>query len=105
MSCTTAAQLEIACVEVGPSKLRGMSKRPNSKQKRRRSGFPFPKKRTSLGVGTANPHKATTKCVATAGGSLASATIDLIADSSDPYSLNLVLWDKSRARVAPRIEY
>jgi len=59
----------------------------------------------SLGVGTANPHKATTKCVGTAGGSLAGATIDLVADSSDPYSLNLVLWDKSRARVAPRIEY
>ena len=39
------------------------------------------------------------------GESFPNATIDLVADPSDSYRLNLLLWDGSSATVAPRIEY
>src|ERR1035438_2947015 len=81
-----------------------MSNRPNSKQKRRRSGFPSPKKPMSIGVGIARPGKAKTKRVATAGETFLNTTIDLVADPSNSHSLKLLLWDGSRAKVAPRIE-
>jgi len=45
------------------------------------------------------------KCIATAGKTFPNATIDLVADPSDSYRLNLLLWDGSSATVAPRIEY
>lgn len=81
-----------------------MRKALNSKQKRETPRSPRPEKRILGAVGTANPCAAAAKCIATAGESFPDATIDLVADPSDSYRLNLLLWDGSSATVAPRIE-
>jgi len=82
-----------------------MRKASNSKQKRKSSRSPRREKRILSSVGIANPRAAVAKCIATAGESFPNATIDLVADPSDSYRLNLLLWDGSSATVAPRIEY
>ena len=82
-----------------------MSKKSNSKQKHDSPGIPSPKKRTSSVVGMMSPGAGAAKCVATAGEIFPNAAIDLVADPSDSYRLNLLLWDRSSATVAPRIEY
>lgn len=97
------------CVEIYP-RLRetstlDMSKKSNSKQKHDSPEIPSPKKRTSSVVGMMSPGAGTAKCVATAGEIFPNAAIDLVADTSDSYRLNLLLWDGSSATVAPRIEY
>jgi hypothetical protein len=56
-------------------------------------------------VGTATPSAPAAKCIPTAGERFPNATIDLVADPSDSYRLNLLLWNGSSATVAPRIEY
>jgi hypothetical protein len=82
-----------------------MSEGANSKQLRTKSGFPSAKKQTSIGDGISDSRAEATKCVATAGESFRSATIDLVADPADSYRLNLLLWDESRATVRPQIKY
>jgi hypothetical protein len=82
-----------------------MHKASNSKQKRETPRSPRRKKHTLSVVGIANSCATAAKCVATAGESFSDATIELVADPSDSYSLNLLLWDGSSATVAPRIEY
>ena len=82
-----------------------MRKRSNSKQKRGTSRSSRQKKRISSAVGIANPRAAAEKCIATAGEFFPNATIDLVANPSDSYSLNLLLWDGSSGTVAPRIQY
>jgi hypothetical protein len=82
-----------------------MRKASSSKQKRKDLRSPSLEKRSLSAVGMANPRVETATCVATAGESFPNATIDLVEDPSDSYRLNLVLWDGSRATVAPHIEY
>src|ERR1035437_1335886 len=55
-----------------------MSTKSNSKQKRKSSGSPSPKKRASSVFGMANPGAGAAKCIATAGESFPSAMIDLV---------------------------
>jgi hypothetical protein len=82
-----------------------MRKASNSKQERKTPRSPRRKKHTLSVVGIANPCATAAKCIATAGESFPDATIDLVADPSDSYRLNLLFWDGSIATVAPRIEY
>jgi hypothetical protein len=82
-----------------------MRKKSNSKQNGKSSIPPSSKKLIPSVVAVANPHAASVHNVKTAGEIFPNATIDLVADPSDSYALNLLLWDGSRATVAPRIEY
>ncbi len=82
-----------------------MSKKSNSKQKRKSSGSPTPKKRASSVFGMANPGAGAAKCIATAGESFPSAMIDLVGAPSNSCGPNLLLWNGSSAIVAPRIRY
>ena len=82
-----------------------MRKASNSKQKRKTPRSPRRETRALSAVGIANPCAAAAKCITTAGESFPNAAIDLVADPSDSYRLNLLLWDGSSATVAPRIEY
>lgn len=77
----------------------------NSKQKRKTSRPKCRKTRILTAVGIANPDAAPAKRMVTIGESFPDATIDLVADPSDSYRLNLLLWDGSTATVAPRVEY
>jgi hypothetical protein len=54
---------------------------------------------------TPNPCETTAKRVATTGENFSNATIELVADPLDNYRLNLLLWDGSRATIAPSIKY
>ena len=56
-------------------------------------------------VGNKNPFVATAKRVATAGENFPSAMIDLVADPSDSFTLKLLLWDGTKAKVAPQVKY
>jgi hypothetical protein len=78
-----------------------------SSSKHKRKGVRSPRlEKHSLGVvGMEHPRVATATCVATAGETFPNTIIDLVADPSDSYRLNLLLWNGSRASVAPRIEY
>ena len=67
--------------------------------------FPHREMRALSPAGIANPSAAAGVCIATGGEHFPKATIDLVADPSDSYKLNLLLWDGSSATVAPRIEY
>jgi hypothetical protein len=82
-----------------------MRKASISKQKHGIPSSPRRKKHTLSVGGIANPGVTAAKCIATAGECFPDATIDLVADPSDSYRLNLLLWDGSSATVAPRIEY
>lgn len=82
-----------------------MRKASSSKQKRKGLGSPCLEKHSLGVIGMANPGVATATCIATAGETFPNAIIDLVADPSDSYRLNLLLWDEGRASVAPRIEY
>jgi hypothetical protein len=81
-----------------------MSKKSNSTKRRKSSRSPSPKCISSVG-GMANPGAGATRCTATAGESFPSAMIDLVGDPANSCGLNLLLWDGSRAIVAPRISY
>src|ERR1017187_6311627 len=82
-----------------------MRKVSKPKQKRGTPRSPRREKRASSAVRIENPCPAAAKCIATAGQRFPNATIDLVADASDSYRLNLLHWDGSSATVAPRIEY
>ncbi len=82
-----------------------MAKKSNSRQKGKSSGSPSSKKLIPSVVAVANPHAAAAHSVATAGEIFPNAAIDLVADPSDSYTLNLLLWDGSSATITPRIEY
>jgi hypothetical protein len=85
-----------------------MRKGSNSSPKRESPSSPRREKRILSAVGIANPYAApakSPKCIATAGEIFPDATIDLVADASDSYRLNLLHWDGSSATVAPRIEH
>jgi hypothetical protein len=82
-----------------------MRKASKPKQKRETPRSPRRETRALSAVGNATPSAPAAKCIATAGEHFPNATIDLVADPSDSYRLNLVLWDGSSATVAPRIEY
>ena len=82
-----------------------MRKASNSKRKRETLRSPRREKRTLSAVGIANPRSAPAKSIATAGEYFPDAIIDLVVDPSDSFRLNLLLWDGTRAIVAPRIEY
>ena len=79
--------------------------RKTSTSKQNRGTSTRRKKHILSAVGIANPCAAAAKCIATAGELFPNATIDLVADPSDPYRLNLLLSDASRATIAPRIKY
>lgn len=82
-----------------------MRKKSNSKQKVKSLLSPSSKKSVASVVAVANPRASASHNVATAGEIFPNATVDLVADPSDSYRLNLLLWDGSNATVAPRIEY
>lgn len=82
-----------------------MRKASKPKPKRETSRSPRRKNRILSVVGIANPSAVAARCIATAGECFPNATIDLVANPSDSYSLNLLFWDGSSATVAPRIEY
>ena len=82
-----------------------MRKKSNSKQKGKSSISPSSKKPIPSVVAIANPRAVASHNVATAGEIFPNATVDLVADPSNSYRLNLLLWDGSSATVAPRIEY
>ncbi len=82
-----------------------MRKASSSKRKSKGSRSPRLAQRSLGVVGIANPRAAPAHSVATAGEIFPNAAIDLVADPSDPYRLNLLLWNGSSAKVAPQIEY